>query len=116
MSRLFKISDYADYHGISRRTLIYYDQINLLHPYQIDDNGYRFYSEKQNTEVSAILTLKELGVPLTKIRGILAERNPRLLGGLYTDLIVKIDKHLKLLEDTKYALNSRLAKHHFLKH
>lgn len=113
MSDLFKISEFAKHHGISRRTLIHYDQINLLSPFKIDENGYRYYSASQNTELSTILTLRELGIPLNQIQRILSERNPHLLDKLYQELIVKIDHHIKLLEGTKYALNSRLEKHHF---
>jgi DNA-binding transcriptional MerR regulator len=33
--------------GVSVRTLHYYDEIGLLKPAFIKDNGYRFYTEKE---------------------------------------------------------------------
>ena len=57
--------------NISIRTLRYYDQINLLTPSYKDDNGRRYYSEKDLFQLEKILFLKSLALPLENIRDLL---------------------------------------------
>lgn len=57
--------------NISIRTLRYYDQINLLTPSYKDDNGRRYYSEKDLFQLEKILILKSLALPLENIRDLL---------------------------------------------
>ncbi len=40
-----KVKEVADLAGISVRTLHYYDEIGLLTPSEINESGYRIYSE-----------------------------------------------------------------------
>lgn len=111
---LLKISDFANRHNITRRTLLYYDQIGLLHPFKIDENGYRYYASHQSMELTTILTLKELGAPLDKIKMIIKKRNPDMLDDIYLELSTKIDAHIAELTKVQYALTSRLEKNIFL--
>lgn len=108
MGLFFTISEFGKHHGISRRTLLHYDEIGLLSPYKKDENGYRYYSSHQHTELATILTLKELGVSLDHIQQIIATRNPQLLSNIYTDLLKKTDYHIDRLTHTRFALKSRL--------
>lgn len=57
--------------GVSRRTLHYYDQIGLLRPHVVQDNGYRDYSEQDLIRLQQILLLKSLGYSLTQIAKLL---------------------------------------------
>ncbi|WP_301426247.1 MerR family DNA-binding transcriptional regulator [Carnobacterium sp.] len=40
------ISQFSALSGISRKTLIYYDKIDLFSPKMVTDKGYRMYEEK----------------------------------------------------------------------
>ena len=42
----YSIRELADLAGISTRTLRYYDEINLLKPNRVNENGVRFYGKK----------------------------------------------------------------------
>ncbi|MFJ7406341.1 MULTISPECIES: MerR family transcriptional regulator [unclassified Lysinibacillus] len=57
--------------NISIRTLRYYDQVNLLTPSFKDDNGRRYYSEKDLFRLEKIIILKSLSLPLDTIRDLL---------------------------------------------
>ncbi|MFJ5763858.1 MerR family transcriptional regulator [Lysinibacillus sp. NPDC093210] len=57
--------------NISNRTLRYYDQVNLLTPSFKDDNGRRYYSEKDLFRLEKIIILKSLSLPLDTIRDLL---------------------------------------------
>ena len=69
MRENYKISEVARIFNISRRTLIYYDEINLFKPYYIDEeNGYRYYSGHQIYVLRFILALKNSGFSLNEIK------------------------------------------------
>ncbi|NLA57950.1 MAG: MerR family transcriptional regulator [Firmicutes bacterium] len=66
-----KVKEVADLVGISVRTLHYYDQIGLLVPDQVNESGYRLYSDKNLEMLQQILFFRELGFPLKKIKEII---------------------------------------------
>jgi DNA-binding transcriptional MerR regulator len=65
-----KLSNLA---GITPRTLHYYDEIGLLHPAGVRENGYRQYDEASLLRLQQILLYRELDLPLAEIRAILDE-------------------------------------------
>lgn len=67
------ISEFAKISGVSRQTLIYYDRIGLFSPAHIANNQYRMYLHKQVDTIGIITILSDLGVPLKKIKEILAD-------------------------------------------
>ena len=67
------IKEFADFTGVSVRTLHYYDQIDLLKPAITDKtNGYRYYNEDSVQRMLEIIFLKELDFPLKSIKDILS--------------------------------------------
>lgn len=59
---------------VSKRTLRYYDSIDLLKPVETDPHtGTRFYSAEQFIDVNRIIALKELGMSLSQIRQIVED-------------------------------------------
>ena len=61
------ISQFSKIAEVSRKALIFYDNIGLFSPDVTDSNGYRYYSHEQIYIISVINTLKELGMPLSEI-------------------------------------------------
>ena len=53
--------------GLSTRTLRYYDEIGLLRPARLKQNGYRVYGQQQVDRLQQILFYRELGVRLEEI-------------------------------------------------
>lgn len=69
MREHYKISEIAKIFNISRRTLIYYDEIDLFKPYYTDEeNGYRYYSGHQIYVLRFIIALKNSGFSLNEIK------------------------------------------------
>lgn len=69
MRELYKISDIAKTFAISRRTLIYYDEINLFKPCHVDLNtAYRYYSNEQIYTLRLVIDLKKSGFTLNDIK------------------------------------------------
>mgnify|MGYP000193482737 CR=1 FL=1 len=49
----YSIRELADLAGISTRTLRYYDEIDLLKPCKVNENGMRFYGKQEVDLTSA---------------------------------------------------------------
>ena len=59
--------------GITVRTLHYYDEIGLLKPTSVGQNGYRYYGEDALFRLQQILFFREMDLGLQAIRDILDE-------------------------------------------
>ena len=68
-----QIKEFADFTGVSVRTLHYYDEIGLLRPAFVDRaTGYRFYDENSLLRMQEILFYRELDFSLKSIGEILS--------------------------------------------
>jgi len=76
------ISEFSDWTGIPRSTLIYYDKVGLFQPAHRGENNYRYYTYLQTITVNLINTLKGIGVSLETIGDLMRNRTPEDLLGL----------------------------------
>ena len=60
-------AQFAELHGVNRRTLHYYDDIGLFSPCQKGENGYRYYDASQSIVFEYIRMLKELNMSIAEI-------------------------------------------------
>ena len=68
-----QIKEFAEFTGVSVRTLHYYDEIGLLWPAEVDrETGYRFYDENSLLRMQEILFYRELDFSLKSIGEILS--------------------------------------------
>ena len=71
-----QIKEFAEFTGVSVRTLHYYDEIGLLTPAFVDrSTGYRFYDEQSLLRMQEILFYRELDFSLKSIGEILSAPN-----------------------------------------
>ncbi|WP_339225205.1 MerR family transcriptional regulator [Paenibacillus sp. FSL H8-0332] len=73
---LMSISAFSKLSRVPRKTLIFYDQIDLFKPAFVADNGYRYYIRSQLDTIGVIYIFKELGMSLEDIRAYLEHRSP----------------------------------------
>ena len=84
---LYKIKEFALFVGLTVDTLLFYEKIGLFLPFEINKKiGYRYYSISQLGEISQIMQLKSLGLPLEEIK--------QFLQGKFT-----IDEKLNMVQD-----------------
>lgn len=57
--------------GVTSRTLRHYDQIGLLRPARVGENGYRYYDEASLVRLQRLLLLRGLGLSLPAIAQVL---------------------------------------------
>ena len=87
--------------GVTPRTLHHYDDIDLLKPSRIGDNGYRYYGEEALLKLQQILFYRELDFPLDDIKKIMGRRDFDVLGALQS--------HKDALQKQAVRLNRLLA-------
>lgn len=67
-SNLITAGELAKLCGTSKRTILWYDKLQILVPKKIEENGYRYYGEEQVLEFQMIHLLTTLGVQLAEIK------------------------------------------------
>ena len=68
--------------GVTPRTLHHYDQIDLLKPESVGENGYRYYGDQSLLKLQQILFYRELGLSLESIRDMLGRPGFHILDAL----------------------------------
>ena len=76
--------------GVTPRTLHYYDEIDLLEPTEVGENGYRYYDETALLRLQQILLYRELEIPLGEIK--------RIMGRSDFDTLSALAKHRAAIE------------------
>lgn len=71
MEKLYKVGDIAKIFNVSIDTLRYYDKLDLIRPWKVGENGYRYYSKAQFDMISTVLFLKSAGTSLADLAEIL---------------------------------------------
>ncbi|MBR6006191.1 MAG: MerR family transcriptional regulator [Clostridia bacterium] len=66
-----KTKQFADACGVDKKTLFYYDEIGLLKPMRVLENGYREYDEIQLTRMGTIKLMQASGMSLKEIGSII---------------------------------------------
>jgi DNA-binding transcriptional MerR regulator len=79
---MFTVKQLSKLAGVTPRTLHHYDDIGLLKPSRIGDNGYRYYGEESLLKLQQILFYRELKFSLEEIKRIMGRRDFDLLGAL----------------------------------
>ena len=73
--KLLRIGDFARFADTNLRTLRYYEELGLLTPYKRSQGGFRYYRESDVNRLNMIRGLQELGLPLERIRELMATRD-----------------------------------------
>jgi DNA-binding transcriptional MerR regulator len=115
------VKQFADLAGVTVRTLHYYDQIGLLEPTSVGENGYRYYEEDALFKLQQILFFRELDFSLSEIADIMSTPDFDIVPALavhrraleqrvkrLTHLIRTVDKTIHHLEGAITMTNDEL--------
>ena len=118
---MYTVKALAKLAGVTPRTLHYYDEIGLLKPSQVGDNGYRYYGEEAVLRLQQILLFRKMEVPLDAIKTLmgradfdtqtaLKEHRKQLLQriGQLNALIQTVDQTLEFLKGERKMSTSQL--------
>lgn len=121
----FTVGEISRLTGVTVRALHHYDEIGLVKPSQRSAAGYRLYSESDVLRLQQVLVLRELGVPLEEIGGVLDRAGDRaaLLRGHREALVEKrgridamvaaVDAALRVLEEGNQKMRAEDFKQMF---
>ncbi|CAN5250845.1 TipAS antibiotic-recognition domain-containing protein [soil metagenome] len=100
MDRDWSIQQIAKLAGTTSRTLRHYDEVGLVRPSRVGDNGYRYYDAETLVRLQRVLLLRELGLGIPAIAEVLAGQR---------DDTVALRSHLEWLTHEKERLDRQLA-------
>lgn len=92
---LMKSGEFAKLCNTTKNTLIHYDQIDLLRPSTVGENGYRYYDLHDYWRFRAIGVFVQAGFKLDEVKRLLADRDEAEL--------------LNAIASTRTALEERMA-------
>lgn len=98
---MYTVKQLSDLAGVSIRTLHYYDEIGLLKPSSVGENGYRFYGEEAVLRLQQILFFREMDLGLLQIKEIVDSPEFDLVTALRSHrhaLQARIDRLQSLIE------------------
>ncbi|WP_297133789.1 MerR family transcriptional regulator [Terrisporobacter sp.] len=104
----YSINELSKLAKISKRTLRYYDEINLLKPKRINSSGYRIYGDYEIDQLQQILFYKEMGFKLDEIREIITSPSFDILNALTNhkkELIEKRNQINLLIENVEKTIS-----------
>lgn len=96
----WSIQQIARLAGTTSRTLRHYDQVGLVPPSRVGENGYRYYDARSLIRLQRVLLLRELGLGLKQIRQVLDRE---------TDESAALHTHLALLRREQNRLKRQIA-------
>lgn len=105
-SRLYSIGEVARKTKVSTRTLRYYEELGLIKPDTVKDNGYRYYREDTFTTVPIIKYLQFMDFSLDEIRELLEDVDYPEINNSFQKVLDKtkcqiqeLNDRLKIIED-----------------
>ena len=105
--KLYRIGEISQLYGISVDTLRHYEKMGILMPEQVNDSGYRYYSNRQIWQLNIIRTLRQLGIGLLDIRDYMIHRTLDKSQALVEFQLDTIDQKLRELNRLKQELEDR---------
>ncbi|NTU89031.1 MAG: MerR family transcriptional regulator [Actinobacteria bacterium] len=115
-SNYLTTGEFAKLCQVKKQTLFHYDDIDLLRPGFVDDNGYRFYSIQQYETFIVISSLKEVGMTLNQIKRYLNEPSSELRLATMNEALEKLTKKVAYLNLTRRMLGNEINRAHEAEH
>lgn len=101
--------EFARICGVSKHTLLYYDEIGVFRPIRTESNRYRYYSLNQIEALQVIITLRDMGTPLKEVKEYMQGRNPQKLIALLKEKEKALEKELLAVKKKQYIVSQKIA-------
>ena len=101
----YSISEFAKMVGVSKKAIMYYQNMGLLQPSEIRENGYRYYTKQDIVSLQKIVVMKRLGIPVKEIKKVLDSINGDNLSDSLHKQVMLIEEEIKSLSRIKKIIN-----------
>lgn len=105
---MYTVGQLAKSFGLSRSTLLYYDEIGLLSPSARSASNYRLYSENDVRRMERISIYREAGLPLEAISKLLQDESESVYAVLERHLM-KLNQEIAGLRRQQHVLANLLG-------
>lgn len=112
-SQKLTTSQFAKLHEVNKRTLHYYDEIDLFSPSTKGENNYRYYDTTQSIDFEYIRMLKELHMSMDEIKQYRRNPNPHDFLNITDTKLHEIEVELQHLQKTQAILRAKKAQIEF---
>lgn len=95
-----RIGELAERAGVTPRTIRYYEKLGLLGPSERAGTGFRYYGEAELARLEKIDSLKQLGLSLEEIQGVIDLYFADAAGALQgkQKIVQMLEQHLRETE------------------
>ncbi len=101
---LYQIGEVSKIGGISQRTLRHYDELGLMQPDLVGDNGYRYYSLQTMLKIPVINYLKMMGLSLEEIASMMQHSSLGKARKFLSKHLAECDEQARLLAEKREAI------------
>lgn len=105
---MYTVGKFAKLFGLSRSTLLYYDEIGILSPSARSASNYRLYSDDDVRRMERINIYRGAGLPLDAIRKLLGEERDAAPGVLERHL-QKLSREIARLREQQHLIGALLG-------
>ena len=96
----WSIQEIARIANTTSRTLRHYDEVGLVPPTRVGDNGYRYYDRAALVRLQRVLMLREMGLGIPAIAEMLADQS---------DDVAALESHLVWLQESQERIARQMA-------
>lgn len=100
---------FAQVRQTTKDTLRHYDEIGLLKPTAVNENGYKIYAASQIIDFLAIASLQEAGFSLEEIRSFQKQHDPAMTLRLFNSKKAEIEAKAREIERKRQLIESAIA-------
>lgn len=93
----------------TKDTLRHYNEIGLLKPTAVNENGYKIYAASQIIDFLAIASLQEAGFSLEEIRNFQKQHDPAMTLRLFNSKKAEIEAKAREIERKRQLIESAIA-------
>lgn len=105
----YTTGEFAKLCHTTKETLFHYDEINLLKPAMIKDNGYRYYLSQQYFEFDFIKVLQESHMSLKEIKLFKDQKNNESFISILKEKNQELEKDKQRIENMQYRIQQTIA-------
>jgi DNA-binding transcriptional MerR regulator len=85
--------------GISRTTLLYYDNIGLLSPLERSEAGYRLYNGDDLEKLSRIKLFRDAGIPLNEVSRLLGDKEENSITAALLKQLSELNREIMAIKE-----------------